>query len=135
MTEEKIGDELLKAYSTWSVASITLYTVFMCVTPASIILGGLMLIKPMMVTIEANDILQNEKLYDLPAWINDCSLSDQKFPEENQLGIDMSDTTAKSSLNALVICMIVNVLLGCLGLIAHLVNYIYYHIKFERDRK
>ena len=107
----------------------------MCVTPASIILGGLMLIKPMMVTIEANDILQNEKLYDLPAWINDCSLSDQKFPEENQLGIDMSDTTAKSSLNALVICMIVNVLLGCLGLIAHLVNYIYYHIKFERDRK
>ena len=66
-----------KDYSSWGVAAVVLYCVAICMPPASMILGSSMLIKPLMITVEANDVLKNGKVYELPDWINDCSRGDQ----------------------------------------------------------
>ena len=71
-----------KTYSSWGVAALVLYCVFVLVPPASILLGSSMLIKPMMVTIKGNEVLKSGKVYELPSWINDCSRGDQMLSEK-----------------------------------------------------
>ena len=84
-----------KAYSSWSVAAVVLYCLAVCFPPASVILGSLMLIKPLKVTIEANEVIKNGKVFELPDWINECSRGDQKFFTENQISTeDMGRTVS-----------------------------------------
>ena len=61
----------------WSIAAVVLYVVFVLFPIASTILGSSMLIKPLMVTIETNEVLKSGKVYEIPDWINDCSRGDQ----------------------------------------------------------
>ena len=68
---------MLDAYSSWSIAAVVLYCVFVLIPIASIILGSSMLIVPLMVTIETNEVLKDGKVYEIPDWINDCSRGDQ----------------------------------------------------------
>ena len=75
--EEQISEKMNKAFSTWSMAAIVFYSALFLMPPAAIILGSLMLIKPLMVTIEANELLNSGKAYELPDWINKCSGGDQ----------------------------------------------------------
>ena len=60
----------------WSIAAVVLYVVFVLFPIASTILGSSMLIKPLMVTIETNEVLKSGKVYEIPDWINDCSRGD-----------------------------------------------------------
>ena len=74
-----------KDYKSWSIAAVVLYCVFICCIPnASMLLGTGMLIKPLMVTDEANEMLSSGKVFELPSWINDCTRGDQQFNVENQ---------------------------------------------------
>ena len=75
--EEQISEKMKKAFSTWSMAAIVFYSAFFLMPPAAIILGFPMLIVPLMVTIEANEFLNSGKAFELPDWINECSLGDQ----------------------------------------------------------
>ena len=66
-----------KAYSSWGIAAVVLYAVSFCFPPCGIFLGTIMLNKPTMVTIEVNKVLKSGTVYELPAWINDCSRGDE----------------------------------------------------------
>ena len=99
-----------KAYSTWSMAAIVFYGVGVCMPPAAIILGSGCLIKPFMVTIEANEFLNSGKTYKLPDWINECSGGDQQFPMEKQFNVDRIEETV-DKMNSLEICLTTNFIL------------------------
>ena len=70
-------------YRSWGVTAVVLYCLFVVAPPIGVIVGSCMLIKPLMVTLEANDTMNSRTVYDLPSWINDCSASDQQFPTSN----------------------------------------------------
>ena len=76
VNEETIQEKMHNNYRSWGVAAVVLYCLFVMGPPIGVILGSLMLIKPLMVTLEVNDILDSRTVYDLPSWINDCSATD-----------------------------------------------------------
>ena len=48
-----------KNYRSWGVAAVVLYCLLIIFPPCGAIVGACMLIKPLMVTLEANDILNS----------------------------------------------------------------------------
>ena len=72
-----------KNYRAWGVAAVVLYCLLVFAPPVGAVVGACMLIKPLMVTLEANDILNTKTVYTLPDFINYCSSSDAQFPTSN----------------------------------------------------
>ena len=87
---------MLKAYTSWSVAAVTLYSLFFLLPPVSAILGTFMMIKPLMVTLEVNEALDSGKFYELPDWINYCSNNDLWFLEKNKTITEGIEETASA---------------------------------------
>ena len=85
---------MLKAYTSWSVAAVTLYSLFFLLPPASSILGTFLMIKPLMVTLEVNKALDSGKFYDLPDWINYCSSSHYIFDENRYITDGIEETAS-----------------------------------------
>ena len=68
-----------KTYGSYSIAALVILAVSCCLPPLAMILGTCLLIKPLIVTIEVNDLLQSGTVFELPDWINDCSRGDEQF--------------------------------------------------------
>ena len=58
------------------IAAVVAYIVLIPVPPLAIIVGTFLLLEPMFITIEINDVLESGKVFELPDWINDCSRGD-----------------------------------------------------------
>ena len=100
-----------KNYRSWGVAAVVLYCLLAMFPPCGAIVGACMLIKPLMVTLEANDTLDSRTVYTLPSWINDCSDTNAQFPTTNQFSTDTISTEV-TRLNSLAICLITTMVLS-----------------------
>ena len=86
LDQEQPYVEMRESYGSWAVAATFIYTFTFCVPPAGMIIGTLLMLKPSRLTIELNDLLKTQKIYELPSWINECSRGDQQvFDGDKQL--------------------------------------------------
>ena len=59
LDQETISEKMHKNYRSWGVAAVVIYSFLFFVPPVGVVVGTCMLIKPLMVTLEANDILNS----------------------------------------------------------------------------
>ena len=62
-----------KAISSFGVIALVVYAFTFLIPLVGMILGSLLMIKPMLATNELDDLLESEKVFDIPSWINQCS--------------------------------------------------------------
>ena len=61
---------MIRSFGSFGVLSTFIYAFTICVMPIGMVLGTLFMIKPMLVTNELHDLLESEKIYEIPTWIN-----------------------------------------------------------------
>ena len=59
LDQETIQEKMHKNYRSWGVAAVVLYCLGVVFPPVGAVVGACMLIKPLMVTLEANDTLNS----------------------------------------------------------------------------